>query len=62
MPKKKKPVSCLADLMADEIDEFNDMLDEGFIDIDDEFNADIDKEWKQALKDLKELGFMEDDK
>ena len=62
MPKKKKQVSCLADLMADEIDEFNDMLDEGFIDIDDEFNADIDKEWKQALKDLKELGFMEDDK
>ena len=44
MPKKKKQVSCLADLMADEIDEFNDMLDEGFIDIDDEFNADIDKE------------------
>jgi hypothetical protein len=39
------------------------MLEEGFFDIDDDDrNVEIDKEWAQALKDLKELGFMEDDK
>ena len=61
MPKKKQMLS-LADLMADEVEEFEGMLEEGFFDIDDERNVEIDKEWAQALKDLKELGFMEDDK
>lgn len=62
MPKKKQMLS-LADLMADEVDEFEGMLEEGFFDIDDDDrNVEIDKEWAQALKDLKELGFMEDDK
>lgn len=62
MPKKKQMLS-LADLMADEVDEFEGMLEEGFFDInDDDRNVEIDKEWAQALKDLKELGFMEDDK
>lgn len=61
MPKKKQMLS-LADLMADEVEEFEGMLEEGFFDIDDDRNVEIDKEWAQALKDLKELGFIEDDK
>lgn len=70
MPKKKQMLS-LADLMADEVEEFEGMLEDGYFDyldekgaccFDDERNVEIDKEWAQALKDLKELGFMEDDK
>ena len=34
----------LADLMADEVEEFEGMLEEGFFDIDDERNVEIDKE------------------
>lgn len=63
MPGKKKKTTCLADLMEYEIDEFSDMLDEGFFDnFEDEEDTDIGKDWKRALKDLEELGFMEDDK
>ena len=42
MPKKRQMLS-LADLMADEVDEFEGMLEDGFFDIDDR-NPDIDKE------------------
>lgn len=64
MPGKKKQVTCLADLMEYEIDEFSDMLDEGLFDNfdDDDGDSDISKDWKRALKDLEELGYMEDDK
>ena len=63
MPGKKKQVTCLADLMEYEIDEFSDMLDEGLFDnFDDDGDSDICKDWKRALKDLEELGYMEDDK
>ena len=43
MPKKKQMLS-LADLMADEVEEFEGMLEEGFFDIDDDRNVEIDKE------------------
>lgn len=64
MPGKKKQVTCLADLMEYEIDEFSDMLDDGLFDNfdDDDEDSDISKDWKRALKDLEELGYMEDDK
>lgn len=64
MPGKKKQVTCLADLMEYEVDEFSDMLDEGLFDNfdDDDGDSDISKDWKRALKDLEELGYMEDDK
>jgi hypothetical protein len=64
MPGKKKQATCLADLMEYEVDEFSDMLDEGLFDNfeDDDENSDICKDWKRALKDLEELGYMEDDK
>ena len=64
MPGKKKHATCLADLMEYEIDEFSDMLDEGLFDNfdDDDGDSDISKDWKRALKDLEELGYMEDDK
>ena len=64
MPGKKKQVTCLADLMEYEVDEFSDMLDEGLFDNfdDEDGNSDISKDWKRALKDLEELGYMEDDK
>lgn len=64
MPSKKKQITCLADLMEYEINELNDMLDEGFFDNfdDDDEDSDISKDWKRALKDLEELGYMEDDK
>jgi hypothetical protein len=64
MPGKKKQVTCLADLMEYEVDEFSDMLDEGLFDNfdDEDGDSDISKDWKRALKDLEELGYMEDDK
>ena len=62
MPGKKKQATCLADLMEYEIDEFSDMLDEGLFDNFDDEDSDICKDWKRALKDLEELGYMEDDK
>lgn len=72
MPGKKKQVTCLADLMEYEVDEFSDMLDEGLFDYfdekgacsfdDDDEDSDISKDWKRALKDLEELGYMKDDK
>ena len=64
MPGKKKQVTCLADLMEYEVDEFSDMLDEGLFDNfdNDDGDSDISKDWKRALKDLEELGYMEDDK
>lgn len=64
MPDKKKQVTCLADLMECEIDEFSEMLDEGLFDNfdDEDGDSDISKDWKRALKDLEELGYMKDDK
>ena len=64
MPNKKhKKLVCFNDLVADEIEECNKMLDDGILDIlDRNQHHDINEEWAQALKDLKELGFMEDDK
>ena len=58
MPKKKE-ITCLADLVNEEIEEFNDIIDDGFFDCLEE-NADMDQEWKRALKDLEELGFTEE--
>ena len=57
-PDKKKKPTGLADLMSDEIELMEEMLDEDmFFDPDEEMSDD----WKKALKDLKDFGFMEDD-
>ena len=63
MDPNKKKVTSLVDLMADEIEEFNETLDDVFeyLDVEEDEENSISEGWDRALKDLEELGFMEDD-
>lgn len=63
MDPNKKKVTSLVDLMADEIEEFNETLDDVFeyLDVEEDEENSISEGWARALKDLEELGFMEDD-
>lgn len=63
MDPNKKKVTSLVDLMADEIEEFNEALDDVFeyLDVEEDEENSISEGWARALKDLEELGFMEDD-
>lgn len=59
MPDKQKKVSCLTDLMAEEIAEVKEMVEEGCFDYFDEEDSETDKEWSRMLKELEELGFTD---
>ena len=60
MPDKQKKVSCLTDLMAEEMTEVKEMVEEGCFDYFDEDNDDeTDREWSRMLKELEELGFTD---
>ena len=62
MLNKPKNIFGLSDFLADEIEECKEMLNDGLIDyFDRDRKYDITQEWKQALKDLKDLGYMNDD-
>lgn len=59
MPDKQKSVSCLTDLMAEEMAEVKEMVEEGCFDYFDEEDSETDKEWSRMLKELEELGFTD---
>ncbi len=59
MPDKQKKVSCLTDLMAEEMAEVKEMVEEGCFDYFDEEDNETDKEWSRMLKELEELGFTD---
>ena len=60
MPEKQKKVSCLTDLMAEEMAEVGEMVEEGCFDYSDEDEDDeTDREWSRMLKELEELGFTD---
>ena len=59
MPEKQKKVSCLTDLMAEEITEVKEMVEEGCFDYFDEDDDETDREWNRMLKELEELGFTD---
>lgn len=59
MPDKQKNVSCLTDLMAEEMAEVKEMVEEGCFDYFDEDDIETDKEWSRMLKELEELGFTD---
>lgn len=60
MPDKQKKVSCLTDLMAEEMTEVKEMVEEGCFDYFDEDDDDeTDREWSRMLKELEELGFTD---
>ena len=60
MPEKQKKVSCLTDLMAEEMTEVKEMVEEGCFDYFDENDDDeTDREWNRMLKELEELGFTD---
>ena len=59
MPEKQKNVSCLTDLMAEEMTEVKEMVEEGCFDYFDEDDDETDKEWSRMLKELEELGFTD---
>ena len=59
MPDKQKKVSCLTDLMAEEMTEVKEMVEEGCFDYFDEEDNETDKEWSRILKELEELGFTD---
>ena len=60
MPDKEKKVSCLTDLMAEEMTEVKEMVEEGCFDYFDEDDDDeTDREWSRMLKELEELGFTD---
>ena len=63
MDPNKKKVTSLVDLMADEVEEFNETLDDVFeyLDVEEDEENSISEGWARSLKDLEELGFMEDD-
>ena len=62
MLNKPKNIFGLSDLLTDEIEECKEMLNDGLLDyFDRDRKYDITQEWKQALKDLKDLGYMDDD-
>ena len=59
MPDKQKTVNCLTDLMAEEMAEVKEMVEEGCFDYFDEEDDETDKEWSRMLKELEELGFTD---
>lgn len=59
MPDKQKKVNCLTDLMAEEMAEVKEMVEEGCFDYFDEEDSETDKEWSRMLKELEELGFTD---
>ena len=60
MSDKQKKVSCLTDLMAEEMTEVKEMVEEGCFDYFDEDDDDeTDREWSRMLKELEELGFTD---
>ena len=59
MPDKQKNVSCLTDLMAEEMTEVKEMVEEGCFDYFDEEDSETDKEWSRMLKELEALGFTD---
>ena len=59
MPEKQKKVSCLTDLMAEEMAEVKEMVEEGCFDYFDEDDDETDREWSRMLKELEELGFTD---
>ena len=59
MPDKQKKVSCLTDLMAEEMSEVKEMVEEGCFDYFDEDDDETDREWSRMLKELEALGFTD---
>lgn len=60
MTEKQKKVSCLTDLMAEEMTEVKEMVEEGCFDyFDEEDDDETDREWSRMLKELEELGFTD---
>ena len=60
MPDKQEKVNCLTDLMAEEMTEVKEMVEEGCFDyFDEEDNDETDREWSRMLKELEELGFTD---
>ena len=60
MPEQQKKVSCLTDLMAEEMTEVNEMVEEGCFDyFDEDSDSETDREWSRMLKELEELGFTD---
>ena len=60
MPDKQKKVTCLTDLMAEEMTEVKEMVEEGCFDYFDEDDDDeTNREWSRMLKELEELGFTD---
>ena len=59
MPEKQKKVNCLTDLMAEEMAEVKEMVEEGCFDYFDEDDDETDREWNRMLKELEELGFTD---
>ena len=59
MPDKQNKVNCLTDLMAEEMAEVKEMVEEGCFDYFDEEDNETDKEWSRMLKELEELGFTD---
>ena len=60
MPKKKKKATCLADLMIDDMNEVDEMMNDGCFDYFDEDDTETDREWSRMLKELEKLGFTEE--
>ena len=59
MPDKQKKVNCLTDLMAEEVAEVKEMVEDGCFDYFDEEDDETDREWSRMLKELEELGFTD---
>lgn len=59
MPDKQKNVNCLTDLMAEEMAEVKEMVEDGCFDYFDEEDSETDKEWSRMLKELEALGFTD---
>ena len=59
MPEKQKKVSCLTDLMAEEMTEVKEMVEGGCFDYFDEDDSETDREWSRMLKELEALGFTD---
>ena len=59
MHEKQKKVNCLTDLMAEEMTEVKEMVEERCFDYFDEDDDETDKEWSRMLKELEELGFTD---
>ena len=59
MREKQKKVNCLTDLMAEEMTEVKEMVEERCFDYFDEDDDETDKEWSRMLKELEELGFTD---